>query len=85
MAVSDHFSRLIAGIEGWNAWRRQDLFQTPDLKRNGHDGSAFDGAILFRANLAGCNLMGTDFPARIGGAQILVEPTSSKQTYAGLF
>jgi len=70
MANPEHLAKLMAGVEAWNQWRKQNLEERPSLSRAnlihadlmGADlsGAILSGALLMEAYLTGANLRGAD-------------------------
>src|SRR5215472_8746215 len=70
MANPEHLAKLMAGVEAWNQWRKQNLEERPSLSRGnlihadlmGADlsGAILSGALLMEAYLTGANLRGAD-------------------------
>ena len=78
MANPEHLKLLREGVEGWNAWRTNDLI--PDLREAdlsganlsgaNLNGADLNGANLFRADLSGANLAGANLSAFLGGVNL---------------
>jgi len=78
VANPEHLKLLREGVEGWNAWRTNDLI--PDLREAdlsganlsgaNLNGADLNGANLFRADLSGANLAGANLSAFLGGVNL---------------
>lgn len=60
MANAEHMRRLLAGVEGWNAWRGESPDIRPDLSETNLRGNELIEIDLRETDLRGANLIGAD-------------------------
>src|SRR5215472_12849405 len=71
MANPEHLAKLMAGVEAWNQWRKQNLEERPSLSRANLIHADLMGAHLSDAILSGADLTRAQFSvADLSGANL---------------
>jgi uncharacterized protein YjbI with pentapeptide repeats len=72
MADEEQVKRLLAGVEGWNEWRKENLEIEIDLSEADLSKYNFSNTDLSEANLRGANLIGVNLiGVRLDGANLI--------------